>query len=752
MNRLYLIFPLSVFIMVPCIAQGVLKGKIESVEGPSSFVNIGIYGSNMGTYSDENGDFILQNIPDGEHRIQFSSVGFKSQDKVLQFSSGDEQYVHIELEKTYEELEEVVVTGSRTEQKKTESPVIVGVIDKNTLVSVHANSLADGLNYQSGLRMETDCQTCGYSQLRMNGLGGAYSMILIDGTPIFSSLIGLYGLEMIPTDMIERIEIVRGGGSAIYGSNAIAGTVNVITKEPSSDYFNISATGGIIDRQSFEQHMNASVSKVLNNAGLTLHVNTNNREAYDANKDGFSELPMLKGINFGSNAFYKTGKYSTLGFNINGINEYRRGGNKIDEAAHKADQSEERNHDILMGSINFKSSFPNINSSTRIYFAGQHTKRKHYTGIDHADAYGNTFGYTIMGGFQYNFYSKAHTITLGTEYLQDYVNDEIKLYDYTVDQKTGQFGFFIQDDWKINPKISLLAGLRLDKHNIIDNLIVNPRINLLYKPFDFTQVRASYSSGYRAPQAFDADLHIAFAGGGVSIIQLDSELEQENSESYSLSINYDRPTERYIYGFTLDAFHSRLHNAFVLEDNGFDEQGNMSLLKKNGGGSTVQGITFEGRMNYNKYIEINFGLTFQKSQFSEPVQWSSEIEGTIEYLRTPNDYGYYLLDINPTERMGISFSGVYTGSMLIPHYGGAPGVPSDQIITSKTFFDQNIKLSYEIPIKFIKYGIEFFGGVKNIFNAYQNDFDMGRYRDSNFVYGPARPRSIYLGIKVAPQR
>jgi outer membrane receptor for ferrienterochelin and colicins len=401
-----------------------------------------------------------------------------------------------------------------------------------------------------------------------------------------------------------------------------------------------------------------------------------------------------------------------------------------------------------MGGLNFKTSMPGINSSASVYLSGQTTTRKHYTGIDQADAYGNTLGQTIIGGFQYNYLSKSHTITFGTEYLHDYVNDEIALYNYLIDQQTNQLGVFAQDDWKISPKFTLLAGLRMDKHSMMEKLVFNPRVSLLYKPFDFTQLRASYSTGYRAPQAFDTDLHIAFAGGGVSIIQLDPELTEETSGSYSFSLNYDRPSEKYIYGFTIDAFHTRLNDAFVLEDYGVDDLGNMILFKKNGGGSIVQGLTLEGRINYNNYVELDLGMTFQNSNYDEPVQWSSELEGTTEYMRTPNDYGYYTLEITPADRFSISLSGIYTGSMLIPHYGGAPGVTNDRVINSQTFFEQGIKMSYEIPITSIKQGVQFFGGVKNIFNSYQDDFDIGRYRDSNFVYGPARPRSIFFGLRI----
>ncbi len=748
MPRFLLIIICSLTLQVPSFGQAVLKGRIISSEGSVPYAHIGLKGYNLGTYSDENGNYKISGIPAGQHIVSVSALGFRNIEQQARLQNGQELQLDFKLETSFEQLEEIVITGTRTETRRADSPVMVGVINKKSLEIVQANSLADGLNFQAGLRMETDCQTCGYSQLRMNGMGGAYSQILIDGRPIFSALMGLYGLEQIPTNIIERIEVVRGGGSSIYGSNAIAGVVNVITKEPTRDYMNLNFNGGIIDAQSFESNLSATVSKAGDKAGITLQATKNDRQAYDANADGFSELPKLDGINFGFNTFYNIGKYGVLGANFNSIYEYRRGGNKIEEPAHKADQAEERTHNILMGGLNYKTSLPQINSSLSVYAAGQNTKRKHYTGIDQEDAYGNTIGQTFMSGFQYNYLTKSNTLTAGAEYIYDYVYDEIPLYNYLVDQTTSQLGVFIQDEWKINSAFTLLGGFRLDHHNFVERPVFNPRVNLLIKPFDFSQLRVSYSTGFRAPQAFDTDLHIAFAGGGVAIIQLDPNLKEETSRSYSASFNYDRPSEKYIYGFTIEAFNTRLNDAFILEEAGTDEEGNKILLKSNGSGSRVQGITTEGRFNFNNYIELSLGVTFQKSNYDDPVQWSTELEGTTRFLRTPDSYGFYTIDINPLDRWQFSLSAVYTGSMLVPHFGGAPGVPNDEVINSQNFFDQNVKISYELPIKSVKQNISFFTGVKNIFNSYQSDFDTGRYRDSNFVYGPARPRTIFFGIKL----
>ena len=747
MNQTALYFCFLAFAYNLSYGQGIIKGQVTGADGPLPFVNIGLVGTDKGTNSDEDGKYFLKNLPSGYYKLLFSSVGFLPAEKELNIQNGQTVEMNIILQKSFMELHEIVITGTRNETKKTDSPVIVGIISSKSLENTQSNNLAEGLNFQSGLRMETDCQTCGYSQLRINGLGGAYSQILINGRPVFNSLMGLYGLEQIPVSIIDRIEVVKGGGSAIYGSSAIAGTVNVITKIPMGDEINAGLYGGLIDGQSAESNINAVLIKTIKKAGISLNINSTNREAYDANGDGFSEMPKIVGLNIGMNANLPMGKYANMGVNVNSIHEYRRGGNKIEEPAHMTDQSEERTHDILLGGLDYNWSMPSIMSSASAYISGQHTRRVHYTGIDGVDAYGDTQSSTIMGGLQYNFLPKSHTLTLGMEYLYDDIFDEIPYYNYLINQQTYQLGIFLQEEWRIVNRISLLGGARLDLHNFVSKPVFNPRINLLVKPFKFTQVRIGYATGFRAPQAFDADLHIAFAGGGVSIISLDPELMPENSNSFSASLNFDKPSEKAIYGFTIDAFYTRLQNAFVLENTGTDSLGNMQIQKTNGGASTVNGVSLEARANYNDIVEGTAGITLQTSYYDKPVQWSEDMEGTTNFLRTPNEYGYVTIDITPGERLAFSYSGVFTGNMLVPHFAGAPGISTDKLTTSGNFYDQSIRLSYTFPIPALKAGLELFGGVKNILNAYQDDFDIGKNRDSNYIYGPARPRTIYLGLK-----
>ena len=192
--------------------------------------------------SKPDGSFYFKKIDFGDYNITASFLGFKSETKIITVRNGDLKiFVDFNLTNSLNYLNEVVVTGTKTIKRRTNSPVIVNVIKNKALEDFQACTLSEGLKFQPGLRVETNCQTCNYTQLRINGLGGGYSQILINGRPIFSPLMGMYGLEQLPKTMIDRIEVVRGGGSSLYGSSAIGGTVNIITKLPKTDSYSINS-------------------------------------------------------------------------------------------------------------------------------------------------------------------------------------------------------------------------------------------------------------------------------------------------------------------------------------------------------------------------------------------------------------------------------------------------------------------------------------------------------------------------------
>lgn len=530
--------------------------------------------------------------------------------------------------------------------------------------------------------METDCQTCNYSQLRMNGLGGAYSQILINSRSVFSPLTGLYGLEQMPSEMVERIEVVRGDSSALYGSSAISGTVNIITRMPRRNSYDISPNYGVIGNSASNFSINATLTTISQkrNAGVALYTSHRKRDAYDHNSDNFSELPSLTNNSFGLNSFFNLNENQQLEINFSSMHEYRYGGEMLDGPAYLATQSEERTHDILMGGIDYKLTSDDNKTTFALYTAGQYTTRKHFTGIapdrehelieyNNNPPYGNSKNHTLQVGSQLNrtlqnFINGINILTLGAEYLIDDVYDEIKTYNYLTDQNSKNFGAFVQSDWSITRKATLLTGVRTDKHNFVENFIFNPRISFLYKKKQIHKY-----TYLRAPQAFDADMHIAFAGGGIQKIELADNLKEEKSQSWSASLNWDKPTEKHIIGFTLEGFYTELKDAFILEEIGSDEDGNSLLEKRNGGQSNVMGATFELRGNYNRKLQIEAGLTIQQSEYAKPVKWSEELPGTTDYLRTPNSYSYYTATWTPSTKIKVALSGIYTGSMLVHHYG-----------------------------------------------------------------------------------
>ncbi len=749
--------------------DAVITGHVVSQGEHIPFVNIFLENTNIGTATDITGHYMLIDLPIGEYTIVAKMVGYKTEKRVVNIEPNKTIEIKFDLEKDFIRVDEVVITGTKTFKRQTESAVIVGVMDSKTIENLAAQTISESLNFQPGLRMETDCQTCNYTQLRMNGLGGAYSQILINSRSVFSPLTGLYGLEQMPTEMVERIEIVRGGASALYGSSAIGGTVNIITKMPQRNSYKVALNEGVIGGDANDFSVNGTLTALSQkrNAGMALYTSYKKRDWLDQNGDNYSELPELYNNSFGLNSFFKLNENQKIEASFSSMHEFRYGGEMISVPSYLAEQSEERTHNILTGGVDYELTSHNNQTTFAVYIAGQNTDRKHFTGISPDDEagkteynsnppYGISVNYTYQFGFQlnhllYNFIHGVNMLTFGSEYVVDDVYDEIKTYDYLIDQNTRNFGTFIQSDWAITSKATLLSGIRADKHNFVDNMILNPRVSFLFKPNANAQLRLSWSTGFRAPQAFDSDMHIAFAGGGIQTVKLAENLKEERSQSWTSSINWDKPTEKHIVGFTLEGFYTKLKDAFVLEEIGQDEDGNSIMQKQNGGNSNVLGATLELRANYNRIIQAESGITLQKSVFENAVQWSEELPGEKSFLRTPNRYGYYALTWTPSKNFKTTLSGIYTGSMLVPHYG-VPGnagtIEKDELFKSTDFLETNVKISYTVSSARLDSSIEFFGGAGNLFNQYQNDFDSGKYRDSGYVYGPAKPRNFYIGIKI----
>lgn len=652
------------------------------------------------------------------------------------------------------QIEEVTITGSRTAQLKRNSVISVSTLDQKLFRAISASSISDVLKFSPGIRMETNCQTCNYTQVRMNGLGGSYSQILINGRPLFSSLMGLYGLEQIPTNIVDRIEVVNGGGSVLYGSNAIAGTINIITKHPEYNFLEISDKLSLIPKGPTEQALQVNGGFVTKSkkSGFLFSGMNKVRDGYDRNGDGFTEIPRVNNSLLGVNAFQNLGRALELHADFWILHEQRQGGQFWKEDPQQAEQSEFRNQITSIGqfSANWKSR--NKKWNLQAYTGYQKTNRYHYTGIDHADAWGKTNNITWQSGLQFNFTQKVgqkskSMLIGGAEHYYDAIQDEIRGYDYFIDQQVTQIAGYLQNQFDWGEKWSFVAGIRTTSHSKVQNLIVTPRAAILFKANGQWQFRLSYGNGFKAPQVFETDMHIAFANGGISQIRVDKNLKSEKSHAYSAQVNWNRRRKKMLYSSELTLFHTQLLHSFVLNEIPSDDPGKTLLLRTNGSNAQVSGFSESVRVKWDRFLQVDLNVTWQESRYTEAQQWSLEVDPVKRFLRTPNTYGSSTISIFPEASWSGSVSCVYTGSMLVPHFGGAPELAQDEILTSRSFWDLGLRAERSIHIHKFEQTVRIGLGVQNLFDSYQNDFDTTKYRDSNFVYGPPKPRTVYLDLK-----
>jgi outer membrane receptor for ferrienterochelin and colicins len=715
-------------------------------------IHVYVKGTQIGTVTDRTGHYFIYNLPVGEHTIVASGIGFKPQEQQIIIKQNTTIEVDFELKEDVKYVSEVVITGSRIEQDRKDVPVIVNIITSDLLVSNQSLTLADGLNFQSGLRVENSCQNCGFQQIRINGLEGPYTQILIDGKPLISSLAAVYGLEQIPISMIHRIEVVKGGGSATYGSNAIAGTINIITRDPLFNSFqlahNISAfTESTFDNTSF---FNATVINNGNSGGFTFFGNVRNRQALDYDLDGYTEIPVLKSTAVGFKTFNRLSKQSKITFEYHNISDFRRGGNKLSTVPHLSDVTEQAEHKINSVSGVFDLLFKENKGKFSLFTSFRHTERNTYYGTGmNPYAYGSSLDQVFNGGIEYVRFLDSKLLPyswlFGSDMVFNDLTDKQLGYNRNIHQATSDISMFTQGQWKFG-LFSFLAGVRGDKHNFLNKIMISPRLNILLSARENWQLRGGLSTGFRAPQAFDEDFHILAIGGEVQLIELDEDLHPETSVSYTVSSEWTPNLKETSFLILTEAFLTNLNDVFILENGGTDISGNSIMVRTNGKGAKVYGINFEFKVSPHHDLNFLAGFTVQKSQYSEPVQWSEDSDAELvnRMFKTPEQYGYASMTARSKKDLFLTLSVIYTGSMLIPHYAGY--IASDRIEKTPSFADINIRTSKIFNLS-NQLNVEAAVGVKNFLNSFQSDFDQGNQRDAGYLYGPIYPRHIYFSLK-----
>ena len=719
-----------------------------------SFVNVQVKGTSLGCLTDESGHFYLKNLPEGKLTLVFSMMGYEAVEKSLTLQRDTLIEMNVEIAETSFMIDNVVVTANKYATKQKEVATIVNVISPLIIESTTSNSMADVLNFQTGLRVEETCSNCGVPQIRINGLEGQYTQILMDSRPIFSSLASVYGLEQLPAGMVDRIEVIRGGGSALYGANAIAGVVNIITKEPVRNFFNVSNSSAFTETGAYDINtsINASVVSENQKAGIFLFGVQRNREQYDRDKDGYSDIPMLNSTTVGFRSFFKTSDYSKLTAEYHHTTEHRRGGYGIDSLQpHESPLCEQLRHNIDAATMKWDMYTADNKHFVSTYTSFQHIGRDSYFGTNYnPNAYGKSTDIVSVTGAQYRFSYPCGImnadLSAGAEYSYNQLRDQILGYDRNTLQKVHLGGGYVQNEWK-NKQWSILVGGRLEQHSLLEKPIFSPRANVRYTPIDPIILRVSYASGYRAPQIYEEDLHVGAVGGEVSLISLDENLRPEYSHSVSGSIDMYKRFGKWDMNLTLEGFFTQLNDVFTLVENGHDAMGNLLLTRTNASGARVAGLNVEAKVGYGHLLSFQAGYTYNHSRYIAPLQWSENpnIAPQRRMFRTPEHYGYFLLNIEPTKNFHILTNGKVTGSMLVQHFAGY--IPEDEEVTTPIFFEWDFKLCYDIPI-YKHYTLEINAGVKNVLDHFQRDLDKGMDRDAGYVYGPATPRTFFAGINL----
>ena len=792
-----------------------IKGSVvdSKTQQPLSHASVLVVGTVITTTTDAEGHYALNNLPLGKVKIEVRSAGYRTlrQEVTTERSYTTEQ--NFELTPDEIALDEVVVSANRSLTLRRESPVIVNVLDTKLFESTHSTTLAQGLNFQPGVRTEDNCTNCGFSQVRINGLDGHYSQILVDSRPVFTALQGVYGLEQIPANMVERVEIVRGGGSALFGASAIGGTINIITKEPSENSAELAhtITGATNGSTAFDNNTTGNVSVVTTNgrAGFYLYAQSRHRSAYDRDGDGYTDLPTLDNKTLGLSTFLRLTDYSKVTLKYHGLKEFRRGGNNLFLPPHEANIAEQIEHTINGGSLAYDLFNPNGKGHFSAYASFQNVDRKSYYGglgelasaaegqkalneayklglsLDMSEedaaklpndqqeilanaqaydkaqrAYNVTHNINYIAGAQYvhNFdrlLFMPADLTVGAEYSFDRIKDRSLGYNSLLEQRVRISSAFVQNEWK-NAHWGLLLGGRLDKHNLISHLIFSPRVNLRYNPTPNANFRLTYAGGFRAPQAFDEDLHTKISDGDRVKIALAKDLKEERSHSFSASADLYKSFGTVQTNLLIEGFYTRLNNMFATRKLADDVviDGARVEERYNSNGATVFGLNLEGKASLTSWAQLQAGFTWQNSRYRTAEEWdddaADEFKTTKRLLRTPDTYGYFTLNVRPMIDFNVSLSGVYTGRMYVGHPKGGSERTKDFSIIEHTpsFLTLNLKLAYDFYL-YNQVKLQASAGVQNLLDAYQKDLDKGPSRASDYVYGPTQPRSIFLGVKIS---
>lgn len=676
---------------------GTVFGVVQHDSIPLEFVAINIPKLQVGTLTDSTGQFTIKNLPYGEHSLQVSVMGYASQ--VVKFKLDNNQVrLHIELVENAAELNEMVISGTMKETFKTESPVNVEVYTLKFFKSNPTASVFESLQNINGVRPQLNCNVCNTGDIHLNGMEGPYTMVLIDGMPLVSGLSSVYGLTGIPQSLIDRMEIIKGPASTLYGSEAVGGLINIITKRPEHvpliglDMF-VTGWGEMNADVSVKWKMGKKVYGFLGGNYFNYQVPVDN------NKDGFTDLTLQHRISVFNKwtVLRKENRIFNIAFRY--FHENRWGGqmNWTPEFAGTDSiyaETIQTNRWEAFGIYQF----PCKENFQLQFSANGHYQRSYYgtTPFD-ADQY-NAFGL-----FTWNKkLGMKHDFMVGLTYRFTYYDDNTPA---TSEFDTTQLlnkpaithlpGIFVQDEWKLNEHHTFLAGVRYD-FNSIHGSIVSPRFNYKWTSSNkWNSLRIGVGNGYRVANVFTED-HAALTGAREVVF-----LENLHPESsWNMNLNFVKRiyhTKGVVFGLDISAWYTYFSNKIIpdyLTDPNKIIYSNLSGFAHSTGGSINVDLSY-------KSFRCLVGATAMDVSIFNQNQWQRQ-------LLTEQFTGTWTVSY-AIKKIGLSVD--YTGNVYAPMLLPVLGPLDNRSTTSPWFSIQNIQLTLSL-----KNGIELFGGVKNLLN------------------------------------
>jgi len=793
MSKKWMIVVIGLVMLLPVVIQAENLRKIEGTvidaktENPLPVVNIIVKGTSLGAVSGYKGKYVINNVPHGEYKVTATMMGYRAVTKQVKVITGEVTHLNFRLWESPIELGGIVVTGTRTPRYIKDIPVRTEVITAQMLEEKAAPDLYEALEGVPGIRVEQQCSYCNFSIVRMQGLESGHVQILIDGQPIYSGLASVYGLQQVPAGNIDRIEIVKGAGSALYGSSAIAGVINVITKKPTVEP-SVEASVNVGSYGTNEYSLSAS--RRFDNMDAMVFAQKNTGNEIDENGNGITDRVKTDNISIGA----RINSYNFLGddqltFTGRTLNEQRQGGELETWENPFAAGTENIKTSRYETGINYRLGFQNGSKIGLNVFYTLHKRNATNDGFlgDYMDTHGDTVPsvdemepyladenlyvldanysqpvgrYRLLGGIQYSYneLNESGRYVIVDEDDPDYGGT----YTSESEKNAHDVGFYLQGEFPILREVlELVIGGRYDIHHSVDDFggsgkvapkerikleynedAINPRVALIYRVSSQFALRTSVGTGFRVPYGFSEDLHLC---SGSPRVNKPAGLKPEKSASVNLGTDYTQDK----FGVNISAFRTNLKDVIGFEDASSEsEQMGYTYDWANLGKGYTQGAELGSRLLILDDFDVDINITYTDAQYEEqredwvnhPVHGDKYAEDSKHIPRVPKITGGIKLGFNPG---GWDFiiGADYTGSMYIDYLKDEDVEdPESYIKHTDPFYLMNAKVSKT----FSKHGVTIFVGGKNL-----NDYVQPEKHpdDAAFMYAPYTGRIIYSGIE-----